>query len=98
MTRFLWTPDVSTYSMAVAVLKFEQASNHTNYPYINVHCRKNQLKHTETAMNYTSLLVDTLEKWTKITHHQLSMQNLDLVAIPDLAFEATGNWGLLTFR
>lgn len=84
---------MSTYSVAFYVGEF--VPNRGNDSRVTVYTRKDYANQTEYIISEASKHLDSLSKYTGIEY---TLPKIDLLAVPDLSFEAMENWGLNIYR
>ncbi|XP_042961128.1 aminopeptidase M1-like isoform X2 [Carya illinoinensis] len=90
------SPIMSTYLVAVVVGLFDYVEDHTSDGVrVRVYCQVGKANQGKFAL---SVAVRTLELYKRYFAMPYSLPKLDMVAIPDLAFGAMENYGLVTYR
>lgn len=84
---------MSTYLVAFYVGEF--VPNRGNDSRVNVYTRKDHANQTKYIMTEASKHLDALSKYTGIEY---TLPKMDLLAVPDLSFEAMEYWGLNIYR
>lgn len=95
-TEFEKTPIMSTYLLAFVAgeLEYLESSSKSGVK-IRTYATKNQIKHTEFALEIAVKCMDFYEDYYDIP---FPLEKCDFVALPDFASGAMENWGLITFR
>jgi puromycin-sensitive aminopeptidase len=95
-TSFEQTPIMSTYLLAFVVgeMDYREAVSKNGIK-IRTYATRNQVKHTEYALDIAVKCMDFYEDYYDIP---FPLEKCDFVALPDFASGAMENWGLITFR
>jgi aminopeptidase N len=95
-TTFEQTPIMSTYLLAFVAgeLGYKETVSKNGIK-IRTYATKNQVKHTEFALETAVKCMDFYEDYYDIP---FPLEKCDFVALPDFASGAMENWGLITFR
>lgn len=95
-TVFDKTPIMSTYLLAFVVGELDyKESISKNGVKIRTYATKNQVQHTDFALDVAVKCMDFYEDYYDIP---FPLKKCDFVALPDFASGAMENWGLITFR
>ncbi|KAL4649248.1 hypothetical protein ACB092_01G001700 [Castanea dentata] len=90
------SPLMSTYLVAIVVGLFDYVEHLTSYGVkVRVYCQVGKVNQAKFALG---VAVRTLELYKDYFEVPYSLPKLDMVAIPDFAFGAMENYGLVTFR
>ncbi|KAM4121389.1 hypothetical protein ACB094_01G001800 [Castanea mollissima] len=90
------SPLMSTYLVAIVVGLFDYVEHLTSYGVkVRVYCQVGKVNQAKFALD---VAVRTLELYKDYFEVPYSLPKLDMVAIPDFAFGAMENYGLVTFR
>ncbi|XP_062159287.1 aminopeptidase M1-like [Alnus glutinosa] len=90
------SPIMSTYLVAVVVGLFDYVEDHTSDGVkVRVYCQVGKANQGKFAL---SVAIKTLELYKKYFAVAYTLPKLDMVAIPDFAFGAMENYGLVTYR
>ncbi|XP_040997347.1 aminopeptidase M1-like [Juglans microcarpa x Juglans regia] len=90
------SPIMSTYLVAVVIGLFDYVEDHTSDGVrVRVYCQVGKANQGKFAL---SVAVRTLELYKGYFAMPYSLPKLDMVAIPDFAFGAMENYGLVTYR
>ncbi|XP_021607282.1 aminopeptidase M1 isoform X2 [Manihot esculenta] len=90
------TPIMSTYLVAVVVGLFDYVEDYTSDGIkVRVYCQVGKANQGKLALN---VAVKTLELYKEYFAVQYALPKLDMIAIPDFAFGAMENYGLVTYR
>ncbi|KAL5020570.1 hypothetical protein ScPMuIL_003462 [Solemya velum] len=90
------TLDMSTYLLDFTVGEFHHIQATTNKGILfRVWAQPDLVNHTEEALKIGTLLLDYYEDYLNVS---FPLPKQDMVAIPDLSFQAMENWGLVTYR
>ncbi|KAM7510796.1 hypothetical protein LguiB_009671 [Lonicera macranthoides] len=93
---YLESPIMSTYLVAVVVGFFDYVEEHTpDGTKVRVYCNVGKANQGKFALD---VAVKTLGLYKEYFAVPYSLPKLDMVAIPDLAFGAMENYGLVTYR
>jgi len=95
-TSYDTTPLMSTYLLAFVVgdIVYKEALS-KNGVKIRTYATKNQVQHTEFALDTAVKCMDYYEDYYDIP---FPLGKCDFIALPDFASGAMENWGLITFR
>ena len=95
--KFQVTPVMSTYTLAFVISRFTHRESVTmsNGVQVKIWSRNSVSNQTILAQNITSHMLEYFEQLYEIPY---PLPKLDVVAIPDFAFTAMENWGLVTFK
>ena len=95
-TSYDTTPLMSTYLLAFVVgdIVYKEAVS-KNGVKIRTYATKNQVQHTEFALDTAVKCMDYYEDYYDIP---FPLGKCDFIALPDFASGAMENWGLITFR
>jgi len=96
VTTFDTTPIMSTYLVAFVVgnIEYKEAQS-KNGVKIRTYATRDQVQHTEFALDVAVKAMDFYEDYYKIP---FPLGKCDFIALPDFASGAMENWGLITFR
>ncbi|GMN36050.1 hypothetical protein TIFTF001_005719 [Ficus carica] len=90
------SPIMSTYLVAIVVGLFDYVEDHTpDGVKVRVYCQVGKADQGKFALH---IAVQTLELYKEYFSMPYSLPKLDMVAIPDFAFGAMENYGLVTYR
>uniref|UniRef100_A0A2N9HH88 Aminopeptidase n=1 Tax=Fagus sylvatica TaxID=28930 RepID=A0A2N9HH88_FAGSY len=90
------SPIMSTYLVAIVVGLFDYVEDHTSDGVkVRVYCQVGKVNQGKFALD---VAVRTLELYKEYFAVPYSLPKLDMVAIPDFAFGAMENYGLVTYR
>ncbi len=95
-TKFHVTPIMSTYLVAFVAgeISYKEAVSKNNVK-IRTYATKNQVEHTQFALDVAVKCMDYYEDYYDIP---FPIEKCDFIALPDFASGAMENWGLITFR
>lgn len=96
-TSFHPTPKMSTYLLALSVSEFTSIPSPHERVDIKIFARPEATAagHTQYAANFTGKILKFYESYLGIDYPQ---KKLDQIAVPDYAFAAMENWGLVTYE
>ncbi|XP_010049218.2 aminopeptidase M1 [Eucalyptus grandis] len=90
------SPIMSTYLVAVVVGLFDYVEDHTSDGVkVRVYCQVGKQNQGKFALN---VAVKTLEFYREYFAVPYSLPKLDMIAIPDFAYDAMENYGLVTYH
>lgn len=92
---FKQTPKMSTYLVALVIGEFDFVEAQSNSVNIKVYTPMEKSEHGKFALDVAVKTLPFYEDYFKIAY---PLPKLDLIAIPDFAFGAMENWGLVTYR
>lgn len=86
---------MSTYLLALVIADFHYMKENIDERNYTAWVRPNALNEISYAFSLMEPFVKTYEQHLKTSY---TLNKLDIIALPDLAYGAMENWGLLTFR